>query len=67
MQVLDEPELEKLGMRTLLAVGIGSVSPSKVVVMEWNGGGDEAPFALIGKGVVDGTADQPLYNPTQDT
>jgi leucyl aminopeptidase len=50
--VLDEPELEKLGMRTLLAVGHGSESPSKVVVMEWNGGGDERPFALIGKGVV---------------
>ncbi len=50
--VLDEPKLEKLGMRTLLAVGQGSESPSKVVVMEWNGGGKEKPFALIGKGVV---------------
>ncbi|MGB5560671.1 MAG: leucyl aminopeptidase [Paracoccaceae bacterium] len=52
VQVLDEAELEKLGMRTLLAVGQGSASPSKVVVMEWNGGGKEAPFALVGKGVV---------------
>jgi len=52
VQVLDEPELAKLGMRTLLAVGEGSESPSKVVVMEWNGGGKEKPFALIGKGVV---------------
>ncbi|MEM6325211.1 MAG: leucyl aminopeptidase [Pseudomonadota bacterium] len=52
VEVLDEPALEKLGMRTLLAVGQGSESPSKVVVMEWQGGGDEAPFALIGKGVV---------------
>lgn len=50
--VLDEPELEKLGMRTLLSVGQGSRSPSKVVVMEWNGGGKEKPFALVGKGVV---------------
>jgi len=50
--ILEEPELETLGMRTLLAVGQGSESPSKVVVMEWKGGGDEAPFALIGKGVV---------------
>ena len=50
--VLDEDELEKLGMRTLLAVGQGSVSPSKVVVMEWQGGGSQAPFALVGKGVV---------------
>ncbi len=52
VQVLDEGELEKLGMRTLLCVGQGSDAPSKVVVMEWNGGGDEAPFALVGKGVV---------------
>lgn len=52
VEVLDEPELEALGMRTLLSVGQGSDSPSKVVVMRWNGGGDEAPFALIGKGVV---------------
>jgi leucyl aminopeptidase len=52
VQVLEEAALEKLGMRTLLAVGVGSESPSKVVVMEWKGGGKEKPFALIGKGVV---------------
>ena len=52
VEILDEPELEKLGMRTLLGVGQGSTSGSKVVVMRWNGGGDEAPFALVGKGVV---------------
>jgi leucyl aminopeptidase len=52
VEVLEEVDLEKLGMRTLLAVGMGSESPSKVVVMQWKGGGDEAPLALIGKGVV---------------
>ena len=52
VEVLEEVALEKLGMRTLLAVGQGSESPSKVVVMQWKGGGDEAPFALVGKGVV---------------
>jgi leucyl aminopeptidase len=53
VEVLDEPDLEKLGMRALLGVGQGSESPSKVVVMEWNGGAKkDAPFALIGKGVV---------------
>ncbi|MDA5094486.1 leucyl aminopeptidase [Aliiroseovarius sp. KMU-50] len=53
VSVLDEPELEKLGMRALLGVGQGSESPSKVVVMKWNGGEkDAAPLALIGKGVV---------------
>ncbi|MBM9594372.1 leucyl aminopeptidase [Roseitranquillus sediminis] len=52
VEVLDEPQLEELGMRTLLAVGQGSESPSKVVVMRWNGGGEAAPLALVGKGVV---------------
>ncbi|MEO0358261.1 MAG: leucyl aminopeptidase [Pseudomonadota bacterium] len=52
VEVLDEDQLHKLGMRTLLSVGHGSASPSKVVVMQWNGGADEAPFALVGKGVV---------------
>ncbi|WP_424931079.1 leucyl aminopeptidase [Amaricoccus macauensis] len=52
VEILEEDDLEKLGMRTLLAVGMGSETPSKVVVMQWNGGGDEAPFALVGKGVV---------------
>ncbi len=52
VEVLEERDLAKLGMRTLLAVGQGSESPSKVVVMHWQGGGKEKPLALIGKGVV---------------
>ncbi len=53
VEVLEEAQLEELGMRTLLAVGRGSETPSKVVVMRWNGGAEGAPpLALIGKGVV---------------
>lgn len=52
VEIIDEDQLEKLGMRALLGVGQGSESPSKVVVMQWNGGGAEAPIALVGKGVV---------------
>lgn len=53
VEVLDEEQLERLGMRALLAVGQGSESPSKVVVIEWKGGpAGEAPFAVVGKGVV---------------
>ncbi len=54
VSVLEEKELEKLGMRTLLAVGQGSESPSRVVVMEWTGAArkGEKPLALVGKGVV---------------
>ena len=53
VDILDEDKLTDLGMRTLLAVGQGSDSPSRVVVMQWNRGADtEAPVALLGKGVV---------------
>ena len=53
VEVLDEKELASLGMRTLLCVGQGSDSPSRVVVMRWEGGEDgAAPLALVGKGVV---------------
>ncbi|UWQ61206.1 leucyl aminopeptidase [Leisingera caerulea] len=53
VEILEEADLEKLGMRTLLSVGQGSDSPSKVAVMQWKGGADDAaPLALVGKGVV---------------
>ncbi len=51
--ILEEKDMEKLGMGALLSVGHGSVSPSKLAIMEWLGGPKgEAPLALIGKGVV---------------
>lgn len=52
VEVLDEKELEKLGFRTLLAVGMGSRRDSQVAIMKWNGGknGDQ-PIAFVGKGV----------------
>ncbi len=53
VEVLEEDALQKLGMGSLLSVGQGSASPSKVVVMQWKGGDkDAAPLALVGKGVV---------------
>lgn len=61
VEILEEPELAELGMRALLGVGQGSASPSKVVVMRWNGLAAEEdgegnlcevpPLALVGKGV----------------
>ncbi|SOB99638.1 leucyl aminopeptidase [Rhodobacter maris] len=52
VEILEEEELAKLGFRALLAVGQGSESPSKVVVMRWQGGAEgAAPLALVGKGV----------------
>jgi leucyl aminopeptidase len=52
VEILEEEDLTRLGMGALLGVGQGSECPSKVVVMQWNGGKKgEAPFALVGKGV----------------
>ena len=52
VKVLEESDMRGLGMDSLLSVGLGSPSPSKLVVMEWMQGGDEKPFAFVGKGVV---------------
>lgn len=50
--VMEPEELERLEMRALLGVAQGSVRPARVAVMEWKGGGDAKPAALVGKGVV---------------
>jgi leucyl aminopeptidase len=53
IEVLEEAQLQELGMGALLCVGQGSDSPSKVAIMRWNGGTEgRAPLALVGKGVV---------------
>lgn len=53
VRVIDEDELREMGMHLLLSVGHGSITPSKVAIMEWMGGKEgEAPLALVGKGVV---------------
>jgi len=53
VEILGEAELETLGARALLAVGQGSASETRIVVMKWMGGKKrEAPLALVGKGVV---------------
>ena len=52
IEILDEKALEKLGMRTLLAVGQGSAEESYVAIMRWTGADKKAaPVCLIGKGV----------------
>lgn len=51
VEILEEAQLETLGMRALLAVGRGSDSPSKVAVMHWQGA-EGPPLAVVGKGVM---------------
>lgn len=50
--ILDEQEMHKLGMGSLLSVSAGSEEPAKLIVMEYQGAeADEAPYALVGKGI----------------
>ncbi len=51
-EILEEEDMEKLGMGALLGVAQGSVNGPKLIVLQWRGGGEnEKPYALVGKGV----------------
>ncbi len=53
VEILDEKQLGKIGMRALLGVAQGSERPARVAVMRWQGGKKaDKPVAFIGKGVV---------------
>lgn len=50
--VLEEKDMEKLGMGALLAVAQGSEQPAKLIVLEYHGSDKkEDPIVLVGKGV----------------
>ncbi len=52
VEVFDLKGIEKLGMGSFLAVAQGSKQPPRFIVMDYRGGKrDEAPIALVGKGV----------------
>lgn len=50
-EILDEQQMEALGMGSLLAVARGSANRPKLVVLKWNNGGDAKPYVLVGKGI----------------
>ncbi|WP_214693413.1 MULTISPECIES: leucyl aminopeptidase [unclassified Exiguobacterium] len=50
-RVLEKEEMEGLGMGALLAVNQGSTIPPKLIVLEYRGAEEEAPIAVVGKGV----------------
>ena len=53
VEVLGEADMERLGMGSLLCVGLGSVRESQLAVVQWRGASDPdaQPIAFIGKGV----------------
>ncbi|MCC9655937.1 leucyl aminopeptidase [Rhodopirellula halodulae] len=50
-EVWDEKRLEAENCRAILAVGRASTSPPRLVMLRHDGGGDEAPLVIVGKGV----------------
>ncbi len=52
VNIYDEKKLKKLGMHSLLGVGLGSIRGSYLVTIEWNGAKNNSkPLAFVGKGV----------------
>lgn len=51
IKVLDEKDIQKLNMGALWGVGKGSSRPPRLLIIEYMGGGDEAPIVLAGKGI----------------
>ena len=51
-KVIEEKEIEKLGMGAFMSVTRGSVQPGKLIVITYKGGkAKEAPHVLVGKGI----------------
>lgn len=52
VKILDEKQMRKLGMGSLLSVSAGSEQPAKLIVMEYRGAGkSQKPTVLVGKGI----------------
>ncbi len=50
-KIINEAEMKKLGMHSLLSVTAGTVEPAKLVLMHYKGAGKQAPIVLVGKGI----------------
>ena len=50
-RVLNEAEMKRLEMHSLLSVTAGAVEPAKLIVMQYKGAGSDKPVVLVGKGV----------------
>lgn len=51
INVLDEKQMQKLGMNSILAVGKGSKEESRFIILEHGNPKEKNPIVLIGKGV----------------
>mgnify|MGYP001257042073 CR=1 FL=1 len=52
LKVINEPEMKKLKMGALLSVTAGSVEPSRLIILNYQGGKkNQKPIVIVGKGV----------------
>ena len=52
LKVINEPEMKKLKMGALLSVTAGSVEPSRLIILNYQGGkSNQKPIVIVGKGV----------------
>jgi leucyl aminopeptidase len=52
VEILEQQDIERLGMGAFLAVARGSTQPPKLIVLEYRGGDSDArPIVLVGKGI----------------
>lgn len=52
VNIIDEEEMESLGMGSLLSVSRGSREPAKLITLEYKGGPEnDKPVVLVGKGI----------------
>src|SRR5690554_174531 len=51
-EILNEKQMEEMGMNTILAVGKGSAKPPRLIIMEYRGvKKTDKPYVLVGKGI----------------
>jgi leucyl aminopeptidase len=50
-EVLEEADMAKLGMGSLLSVSKGSIEPPKLISLSYKGNSNAKPIVLVGKGV----------------
>lgn len=63
VEVIDESQMEELGMGSFLSVTRGSERPGKLILVHYRGGAeDEKPVAIVGKGITFDTGGVDLKN-----
>lgn len=50
-RIINESDMKRLGMHSLLSVTAGTNEPAKLIVMQYRNGGKSKPIVLVGKGV----------------